>query len=75
MDPAIKLQREEARLCECGAAGSGEGVVSQFEITVPWQPKMVNLGYCYFRYYGENATKYATQQEVHIMTRKRGNDG
>lgn len=25
MDPAIKLQRAEERLCECGAAGSGEG--------------------------------------------------
>lgn len=25
MDPAIKLQRKEERLCECGAAGSGEG--------------------------------------------------
>jgi hypothetical protein len=24
MDPAIKLQRAEERLCECGAAGSGE---------------------------------------------------
>lgn len=25
MDAAIKLQRMEERLCECGAAGSGEG--------------------------------------------------
>lgn len=25
MDPALKIQREEERLCECGAAGSGEG--------------------------------------------------
>lgn len=24
-DPAITLQRAEERLCECGAAGSGEG--------------------------------------------------
>ncbi len=24
-DPAIRLQRAEDRLCECGAAGSGEG--------------------------------------------------
>jgi hypothetical protein len=24
MDPAIKRQIEEERLCECGAAGSGE---------------------------------------------------
>lgn len=25
MDPAIILQRHEERLCDCGAAGSGEG--------------------------------------------------
>lgn len=25
LDPAIILQRKEKRLCECGAAGSGEG--------------------------------------------------
>ncbi len=25
LDPAIKLQRAEERLCKCGAAGSGEG--------------------------------------------------
>lgn len=25
LDPAIKLQRMEERLCSCGAAGSGEG--------------------------------------------------
>jgi len=25
MDAAIRLQRHEERLCECGAAGSGEG--------------------------------------------------
>lgn len=25
LDPAIKLQHVEERLCECGAAGSGEG--------------------------------------------------
>jgi hypothetical protein len=24
LDPAIKLQRWEERICECGAAGSGE---------------------------------------------------
>lgn len=25
LDPAIKLQHAEEKLCECGAAGSGEG--------------------------------------------------
>lgn len=24
-DPALRLQRAEEKLCECGAAGSGEG--------------------------------------------------
>ncbi len=25
LDPAVKFQNAEARACECGAAGSGEG--------------------------------------------------
>jgi hypothetical protein len=29
LDPAIKLQRMEERLCQCGAAGSGESHVPE----------------------------------------------